>query len=331
MTYWIHHNTIELSFSYSAELALEHDLVGEGLTGKDIPNTRHKPNISFSQRQKLYQTTYDPTVNIVKTHFPERQGWRKMTANRVILLVRNPYDAIDSYWNLCCTNTHTSSLDESVYSKYAFKFESMSRHEIKVWCDFHCFWFETCYKEGVPLLIVRYEDLILNPEKEMKRVMSFLNQGRDNDFDAFWTWRIKHAIDQTIDKDRAQTKCTASLGSYRPRSSAGGLASIGKSLSKNRYSESILHHMNDVAGSLLERFGYNIVNQKFPSNFTKTLPTVDSLCPVSVAQDWKNKGSIEINSGLEIRSSDDQFGRAMTTWRRGETNNDSEPFPTIQR
>ena len=273
-----------------------------------------------------------------------------MTANRVILLVRNPYDAIDSYWNLCCTNTHTNSLDESVYTKYASKFESMSRHEIKVWCEFHYYWFDTCHKEGVPLLIVRYEDLILNPEKEMNRVITFLNEGRDNDFDAFWKWRIKHATGHTmIEKDQAQTKCTAPLGSYRPRSSAGGLANIGKSLRKNRYSESILCHINDVAASLelerktnnahiisqhhhitlLERFGYDIVNQKFPSNFAKTLPAVDSLFPV--AEDRKNKGSIEINTGLEIRSSDDQFGRTMTTWRRGETNNDNEPFPTIPR
>lgn len=312
--------------------------------------TKQKLNRSLSQKRKKYQTIYDPMVKIVKTHFPERRGWRQVTGNRVILLVRNPYDAIDSYWNLCCTNTHTSSLDETVYTKYAAKFESMARHEIRVWCDFHYYWLDVCSKEDIPFMIVRYEDLILNTEKEMLRVLNFLNDTTDGHVDAFWEWRIRHATgNASIPKEKTSnpSTCTASLGSYRPRSSGGGLSSIGKSLGKNRYSESVLCHMADVAASLalerkmakksaqteqahmtlLQRFGYDIVNQQFPSNFACPLPAVEV-----VRHGSKNRSAaIQINSSPEIRDKDDPFGRAMTYWRRGETNGDKEPFPTVSR
>ena len=161
----------------SRSLAMEHDLVGEGLVGANCyPQTNTKSNAS---------TAYDPPVHIVKTHFPERKGWKPVKGDRVLLLVRNPYDAIDSYWNLCCTNTHTQTLDEAVYTKYAQKFEGLARHEIQIWCEFHYYWIDTCEKEGVPLLVVRYEDLVLNTEAEMLRVIKFLMDD-DSQLTSFW-------------------------------------------------------------------------------------------------------------------------------------------------
>jgi hypothetical protein len=345
----------------NSELAQVHDLIGEGLVGKGTnPINSHKQSKSLSFKRRAYQTTYDPMVNIVKSHFPERKGWKQVTANRVILLVRNPYDAIDSYWNLCCTNTHTSSLHESVYEKYAAKFEAMARHEITIWCQFHYYWFDVCAKEGIPLLVVRYEDLVLNVEREMQKVLDFLHQDRDITLDAFWQWRIMQATGKSQESIRSCTKessnpteisaGTASLGSYRPRSSNGGLSSIGKSLRKNRYSESVLIHIHDVAVSLelerkwkksnsprqqphttlLQRFGYDIMEQGFPSNFSQpTHVPLDDIIPDCA--NLQINGSIQINTSPEIRSSDDQFGRAMTTWRRGETNGDKEPFPIVPR
>ena len=57
----------------------------------------------------------DPSlVHIVKTHWPERPGFSSYHAHRAVLLVRNPFDAIDSYFNMCLTNTHHLSLAESV-------------------------------------------------------------------------------------------------------------------------------------------------------------------------------------------------------------------------
>ncbi|KAL3768241.1 hypothetical protein ACHAW5_003004 [Stephanodiscus triporus] len=326
----------------SRSLALDHGLVGEGLVRSiNPPNTKSLDH-------------FDPLVHIVKTHFPERKGWRPVKGSRVLLLVRNPYDAIDSYWNLCCTNTHTRTLEESVYIKYAQKFDAMARHEIKIWCEFHYYWLDICANEGVPILIVRYEDLVLNIEDEMIRVMKFL-LGRHcgvedgSKMGSFWKWRIRHAIGNAATSVSSEKKSPdestriCNLGSYTPRSSSGGL-SIGKSIRKKRFSDSVLLHMHEVAVSLelerkqkndaskqqqnnttlLQRFGYDIYTQHFPVNFTYAPAVSSSDDP------RKEYGTVVINRTPEIRGENDPFGRAMTYWRRGETHDDTTPFPIVQ-
>lgn len=349
----------------SKSLAMQYDLVGEGLVGKatDAGMNKQTKQSSSAHLQNLLQTAYDPSLSIVKTHFPERIGWKPVSSSRVLLLIRNPYDSIDSYWNLCCTNTHTTSLDESVYKKYASKFESLARHEIGIWCEFHYYWLDVCEKEGVPLLVVRYEDLVLDPESEMQRVIAFLKDDGGYDqslLDSFWKWRIRHALGKSNNKESQSANdedsgSTSNLGSYQPRSSSGGILSIGKTLRKNRYSESTLTYMHDVAASvevnrnkntskfasipsinktkkkqsnetLLQKFGYDIYNQNFPENFKQPPPV-----PTFEGKQKKTPGHVTINKTPEIRSKDDEFGRKMTHWRRGETDDDRNPFPTVAR
>lgn len=48
----------------------------------------------------------DHRVRVVKTHYPERLGFRPFEGGKAVLLVRNPFDAIDSYFNMALTNTH---------------------------------------------------------------------------------------------------------------------------------------------------------------------------------------------------------------------------------
>lgn len=48
----------------------------------------------------------DHRVQVVKTHYPERTGLRPFEGDKAILLVRNPFDAVDSYFNMALTNTH---------------------------------------------------------------------------------------------------------------------------------------------------------------------------------------------------------------------------------
>ena len=103
-------------------------------------------------------------------------------ADRVILLVRNPYDAIDSYWNMCCTNTHTESVVEEVYERYRDKWRGLARAEMGVWCKFLGYWLHqcdttfgngngnggsedmSCGSGGPSLLLIRFEDLIQNTQ-----------------------------------------------------------------------------------------------------------------------------------------------------------------------
>ena len=49
-------------------------------------------------------------VQFVKTHFPERQGAAPFRACMSVLLVRNPFDAMESYFNLMMTGQHTETV-----------------------------------------------------------------------------------------------------------------------------------------------------------------------------------------------------------------------------
>lgn len=56
----------------------------------------------------------DQSVWVVKSHFPERMGFIRFPVSRVVLLVRNPFDAIESYFHMAMTNTHDKTLSTEV-------------------------------------------------------------------------------------------------------------------------------------------------------------------------------------------------------------------------
>lgn len=97
------------------------------------------------------------SVWVVKTHFPERYGWKDFAAQRVILLVvralptqhhqssetlatylrvvsqRNPVNAIRSYFNMLLTGTHTHSIAPSEYARFVDVWERHVRDEVGFW------------------------------------------------------------------------------------------------------------------------------------------------------------------------------------------------------
>lgn len=65
----------------------------------------------------------DSSVWLVKSHFPERLGYIRLNVKRVILLVRNPFDALESYFHMGFTNTHNKRLTEQVLTSLDFVVE----------------------------------------------------------------------------------------------------------------------------------------------------------------------------------------------------------------
>jgi len=284
--------------------------------------------------------------------------------------VRNPYDAIDSYWNLCITNTHTESVVDSIYRRYDDKFRALALSEMKTWVRFHSFWLDQCRERDVDICIVRYEDLVTDVEVTFRNVMKFvLNMEEGRDLDEFWEGRLQHALCLNNSDDQQQHQgCTSRLGSYRPRSANDDSnaeqdatprkvpPAVGKSLlHKMSYSEQTLREMHEVAvsltrdavsggsngekaseQSLLNIFGYDL-EQEFPYNVISEELSAGQIYRGAHIQKGGGASSnggcspIRVNVGAEIRPYDDPYGRAMTNWRRGETSNDTEPFPTVSR
>jgi hypothetical protein len=288
----------------SKELAEMHNLVGEGVTGQQA-------------------------VAFVKSHWPERAGNTvQLTAKRTILLVRNPFDAIDSYWNMNATKTHTHTVTDAVYERFHDKFEALVKNEIDIWLRFHEYWLHE--QPQIPVLVVRFEDLIQDANQELVRIFKFaFGQSRESELPDFWRQRIEHVTGNPIDK----------LGSYRPRGASKGVDSIGKSLRKGRYSDELLQTLHAAASSrpenLLHSFGYDIFTQGFPNNYKEgTEPAVDRAAATLPDTDIKKAAqtaTVQMNAGAPVRPPHCPFGRALQTWRHSVTNNDAEPLPTVPR
>ena len=275
----------------SRELAEQHNLVGEGVT---------QPS----------------AVAFIKSHWPERTGNAVFEGKRAILLVRNPYDAIDSYWNMNATKSHTKTVTDAVYERFHDKFEALVKNEIQVWLNFLNYWLE---ETKIPVLVVRFEDLIQDTERELIRMMEFSLE--QPSLSSYWQKRVRHVTSGSVEK----------LGSYQPRSASPGVTFVGKSLRKGRYSNELIQYIHSTTASLpvnyLQKYGYDVFSQDFPNNFAaRRQPPIDPPSQRSTVPQ-----TVIMNSGLSIRPLNCQFGRAMQAWRHSVTKDDTEPLPTVRR
>lgn len=85
------------------------------VTGSDVRPDRA---LSVALRKKGFmgEGSVNSNVEVVKTHFPERSGWKLYSCDRAILVIRNPFDAVNSYFNFILTSSHTKTVKDSEYS-----------------------------------------------------------------------------------------------------------------------------------------------------------------------------------------------------------------------
>ncbi len=86
-------------------------------TGSD---TRPDRSLSVALKESgfLGEGVVKEEAYVIKTHYPERWGYKRFNCHKVILLARNPFDAMDSYFNLNLTNTHTTSMRDDQYVRF---------------------------------------------------------------------------------------------------------------------------------------------------------------------------------------------------------------------
>lgn len=228
-------------------------------------------------------------VQFVKTHYPERRGTPPFQASRVVLLVRNPFDAIDSFFNLMMTGTHTTSISPEIREKTAKVWDEFVLKEFRVWKKFHMYWLN----QDIPLLLIRYEDLIRQPDKVMERVIQFVLEIQR--MGTFFGERIDRCIREQEEIER--------LGSYKPRS--GG---IGKSLSK--YSSELLKEMQDKEFKMImERLGYGSLMNTAQETWAEMPPLKDH--GIEYLTTSSSHNSIMLNKGELARGPAEQ-----TNWRK---------------
>ena len=264
------HTTLRVTGSDMQGGLAKHDLVGEMAVGTNM-------------------------VQFVKTHFPERQGSPAFRASRVVLLVRNPFDALESFFNLMMTGTHTNSLSDEVREKTKKIFEEYVMKEIRVWKVFHEFWLN----QDIPILLIRYEDIVRDPTKVMKRVIQFTLEIKR--MDTFFSERIERCCDEQAEIER--------MGSYKPRS--GG---IGKSVISGKYSPELLAKLkNDQElKTIMGHLGYKDLFTKPPEEWASMKPLQDHA--IEYLPSWHETGNqkvVILNRGNLARTKNE-----ITPWQK---------------
>ncbi|RLN92746.1 hypothetical protein BBJ28_00004294 [Nothophytophthora sp. Chile5] len=252
-----------------------------------------RPDRALSKELQQYgmkgEGVVDESVWFVKTHFPERVGWKPFPVKKAILVVRNPWDAIDSYFNMTLTNTHNKSLHESQYERFAERWDGLLRNEIDVWMKFHRYW---TAKVDVPIIVVRYEDLLVHRAETLRRVFLFLT-GLTSLEGTEWERRIEEIM----------ASGGENAGPYVPRS--GKIAG-----SFRHYSDEQFQYILKTANLPLRGFGYDPQTQDFPNKIPlprrQVKPGKSADAELVISTDFE----------MEIRKKSDAFGRYSTFYRK---------------
>jgi len=117
----------------------------------------------------------DGTTILQKAHH-DNDGvvkFKPVFGYRGVLIIRNPYDALLSFWNFRYTknkNKHTGIIRKSEFNYK--KWANFVRKEIPGWTSLIMSWIEN----SQDYLIVLYEDVQKDPREELIRILGYLNQ-----------------------------------------------------------------------------------------------------------------------------------------------------------
>lgn len=146
-------------------------------TGAD--NTLHV-NVALQMQGMKGEDVVDDTCWVIKSHSPWVMPEAPIFhANKAIVIVRNPLDTNLSWLHLVAMNNHAV--------KSPFDYEKLYPNYFEWWvkdCITHInSWMKQMMDDAkfrnVPLLFIRFEDLVMNPEPELYNLMRFMLGKRD--------------------------------------------------------------------------------------------------------------------------------------------------------
>jgi len=253
----------------------------------------------------------DSKVFAVKTHFPERLGRLPFKADRAVVIVRNPFDAIVSYFNMVLTETHVDSIEDEEYIKLWDMWDVFIREETEVWKVFHQHWRDV--ESRIPVLFVRFEDMLEHRFETYSKITKFI-LNTDTLQDTEYESLVRAAANTDI----------RDIGTYRPR----GIHVTGEADGDIKYTQSgfpTLHltmapksmkfyndqqrgYILSSARSLLCHFGYweNFFENDGPGHVYPK-----SCLLLNKRKDGTYRVSLNCRKGVRAITKDDPFGRGF--------------------
>jgi hypothetical protein len=193
--------------------------------------------INFKGQRKT-----DQDVWVYKTHFPIRYRKEIFKFDRIILIVRNPFDTLESMFNLYLTGSHSKSIHNDEYRRLEQEWQGFINDVIPEWVQFHEYWLKYAEENNVPLYIIRYEDLLTDTKDEVMQMMKFLLHYQK--------------IEGTVVEEKIDSYLLNRRTVYKPRK--------GTSFhSLTNYSEELIKHVFEKCRKMLKILGYDrLLSQK---------------------------------------------------------------------
>lgn len=117
----------------------------------------------------------DDSCWVVKSHSP----WimpeaPQFSANKLIVIVRNPTESCISWMHLCNMATHSVKIPFDVSAVYPNYWKWWVKDCMGHMKNFYQVYMDDAKYRKVPLIFVRFEDLVMDPEPELTRIMQFM-------------------------------------------------------------------------------------------------------------------------------------------------------------
>ena len=143
----------------------------------------------------------DDSVWLVKTHYPWTPAVpTQFSANKMMVVVRNPLDSIISWYHYLDQGNHTTKTSFDVARTYP-GFFNWWVHDIvpKMRKQYGQYILEARERKS-PILFVRFEDLIANPRPSLESTLRFLLSLEDLE-----GTNAARRLDQVLQQDRSAT------------------------------------------------------------------------------------------------------------------------------
>ena len=121
------------------------------------------------------EDTVDDKCWVIKSHSPWIMPEAPVfNANKVVVIVRNPLDTNISWLHLGTMDSHSMKAPFNYEESYPEYFDWW----VKDCCGYMKDWMNCMMKDSrqrdVPMLFLRFEDLVMNPEPELYNLMRFM-------------------------------------------------------------------------------------------------------------------------------------------------------------
>lgn len=183
---------------------------------------------------------------LIKTHFPNFSfPPNEFKSQGAVFIIRNPFDAFDSYFEMVQNDSHRAKLSEEVRKeqKTIEAFQKFIEWLIPQYHVFHEYWINGLKK--IPVKIFKYEWFTNNKESATNEIFEFLFKFKADK--VYLGGKSNEEIKEIIFKANV-----ANSTSYKPGTSASHYIS----LEKNRFSQEQLDKIIDINYDVLSFFGY---------------------------------------------------------------------------